>query len=256
MRAHCTAPARGLAVAFACTLTLGAAAHAQQQELPAAETIVARFHSAVGGTDLLNSHTSMRSSGDFSIPAAGITASFESLLARPNRRAMRVEIPGFGEIRTGFTGSTGWSLSAAEGPRVMQGEEAVQAADDADYSFQFRLPGGYSSMTTVERSSVAGQDCYRVRVSWASGRETFDCYSVESGLLIGSSVRQVMNAGTVEAVHVYEDYRDFHGILMPSKITVRVGNIEQVLTRKAVTFDDVSDAELEAPTEIRALIQG
>lgn len=227
---------------------------ARAQELPAAEEILARFHAAVGGLERLRAVSFMRSSGEYAVPAAGIVAQFEAIAARPNLRVTTVTVPGFGEIRTGFDGTVGWSVNPAEGPRVMQGAEAVQAADDAMFDANFRLPGVYRAMTTIEKTTMAGRECYSVRMVFPSGRETVDCYDTSTFLLVGGIVSQASRAGTAEAVYTWDEYRDFDGVLLPTRVTVRAAGVDQVLTRSAVSFEPLPAAAFEAPAAIRALL--
>jgi hypothetical protein len=246
----------GRSTAAALFTLLVAAAGIEAQELPEAGDVIARYQQAIGGADVLKGHTSIRSTGEFAMPAAGIVASFESVAVRPNRSRMRVEIPGFGEMRSGYTGEVAWAINPAEGPRLMDGAEARQAADEADFESALRLPRSIESMTTVERTTMGGRECLKVRLQWRSGRETFDCYSTETGLLIGSTFKQESHLGSIDAIVRYEDYREFGGMLLPTRVIVQAMGIEQVFTFSSVQFDAVPESELEPPAEITALISG
>jgi hypothetical protein len=236
-------------------LVLASAPPAHAQDLPDAHTILARFHEAVGGIERLSTRTAVRSMGEYAVPAARINARFESLMSAPGMRIMRVDVPGFGEIRTGYVDGVAWSMNPAEGPRIVQGAEAVQSADEADVAAQFRLPSAFAALTTVERTTRGGHECYLVRLTWKSGRETFDCYSTETGLLVGMNVRQVSSSGTADAEYLYDDYRAFDGVLMPGRVVARTAGIEQVLTRSAVSFDAIPASAFEPPAEVRALMR-
>lgn len=225
------------------------------QNLPAAADIIAKYQAAVGGIDVLDGRSSMHSTGEISIPAAGMAAEFEAWQARPNRSAMRVTIGGFGEIRTGYTGDVAWSLNPMEGPRVMEGGEAAQSADESTFDWQLRRSDRVEGMTTVELTSMGGQECHKVRVEWKSGRESFDCYSTETGLIVGSTARQETNMGIVEAVTLYDDYTEFEGMKVPGRVTIQTMGVEQIITIRNVTFNGVPDSVLEAPAGIKALIK-
>jgi hypothetical protein len=210
----------------------------------------------MGGTNALAPHQSMHTVGQFSMPAQGLTADFETFSARPNRSAMRVAIAGLGEIRSGFTGNVAWSLNPMEGPRIMEGRERDQSAEESVFESTLRLPTVIESAETVERTRIGGRECLKVKLVWKSGRETHDCYSEETGLLVGSLARQESSMGVLETVTLYEDYRKFGNVLMPARITLQVMGIEQVITINDVRFDAVSDDAFSPPAEIRALIGG
>jgi hypothetical protein len=156
-------------------------------------------------------------------------------------------------LRSGYTGDTGWSMNPAEGPRLLAGGEAVQAADEAAFESTLRTPAVIASATTVERTSLGGQECYKVLLVWHSGRETHDCYGVETGLLVGTMTRQETNMGTLDAVTLYDDYRSFDGVLMASRVTIQVMGVEQVITVDEVAFNEDVDDAVTPPAEIRAL---
>ncbi|HSJ06407.1 MAG TPA: hypothetical protein VK936_06885 [Longimicrobiales bacterium] len=242
------------AIAAVALMVAGGGDALRAQDLPEAEALIGRYQQALGGTGALDGRNTMRAKGRFSMPAAGLDAAFESYAARPNRTAMRVEIPGFGEIRSGYTGDTGWSMNPAEGPRLLESAEAIQAADEAAFESTLRTPQSIASATTVERTSLGGQECYKVKLVWHSGRETHDCYGVESGLLVGTMTRQVTNMGTLDAVTLYDDYRSFDGVLMASRITIQVMGVEQVITVDEAAFNEDVEEAVTPPAEIRALL--
>jgi hypothetical protein len=243
-----------LAVAALAALAMPATGGAQ--ELPDAQQVLARYHQAIGGAAAMEGRNSYRVVGEVQIPAVGITGSFEAFSARPNRAAQRVQIPGFGELLTGYTGRVGWSINPAEGPRLMTGGEALQLADEADFESSLRHPGVVASMTTVERTRLAGRECIKVRVAWKSGRETFDCYSEQTGLLVGTMAKQETNMGVVDAVTLYDDYRDFDGVRMAGRITIQVMGMDQIITVSEMHFNQVPDSAFEPPAAIKALIGG
>lgn len=253
--------AHGRAAATALFVLLGAAAVDAQVDstaaanLPAAEQILARYHQAIGAARFANI-ASMHATGELAIPVAGISGTLEVWQARPNRTVMHASVPGFGDVRTGFTGTNGWSIDPGDGPRVLGGPEAVQAEDDAHFESHLRSPALIEFMTAVERTTVGGYDCYMVRMVWKSGRETSDCFSLESGLLVGSVRTHQASTGPVEAVLLYEGYGLFEGVLIPTRITTHVEGVDQVITLRNVTLNGAVDADFVPPPEIRRLLGG
>jgi hypothetical protein len=248
---------------------LGVALPAQAQEPAAADSgaarvqertdgdrIVARFQEALGGLAAFEAVQSLHGTGDLLIPAAGIGGSVEIWQARPNRSVMHVALSGYGEVRTGYTGTTGWTVSTVEGPRLMTGEEALQAADDAWFDSLLRTNELVDSLIFVERTTLAGRACDQVRVVWRTGRVTRDCFDTDSGLLVGSVRSQLTGPLAAEATILYDDYREFGAIRIPTKITTRVGGIDQVITLLDVELNVVGDDVFQPPPPIRELIRG
>jgi hypothetical protein len=133
-------------------------AHAQE---PSGEQIVARFHAAVGGLEAFAAVRSLHSTGELSIPAAGISGTVEIWQARPNRSLMHIAVPGFGEVRNGYTGSVGWTVSTTDGARLMSGAEAVQAADDAHFDSLLRTAELTDTLAYIRRTVVEGRSAMK-----------------------------------------------------------------------------------------------
>ncbi|HSJ25817.1 MAG TPA: hypothetical protein VK929_14165 [Longimicrobiales bacterium] len=244
-----------LAVMAAVATHATQAAHAQDQDLPDAAAVIARYQEAVGGVQALAGYSSMRAVGELAMPAQGLSASMQTFAARPNRSAMIISIDGFGEIRTGVVGDTAWSMNPMEGPRLLQGAELTQTVEESAFESSLRPSAMISSATTVERTTLAGRPCLKVRLEWQSGRESFDCYSEETGLLVGTTAVQETNMGRIEAVTLLDDYRDFGGLRTPTRITIQTMGVEQIITIREVAFNDVDDDAFALPSQIRALIR-
>jgi len=244
-------------ITFALSLMLASAATGAnaQEKLPEGKDLVAKYRTMIGGVEALAGKKTMQMTGEFSMPAQGLTAEFSASSSRPNRSVMKVTIPGFGDIRSGYSGDVAWSMNPMEGPRLLEGEEIKQAKDDAEFESFLRPESLVKSFTTVERTKMGGRDCYKVRVEWKSGRESFDCYSAETGMLVATMEKQVSNMGTMEATTLFDDYKAFGGVTMPTKLTIQVSGTEQVIVLKDIKFDNVPETTFELPAEIKALIK-
>jgi len=225
------------------------------QALPDATTIIRRYVEAMGGAELRDKQ-GMVTEGTFSLPAMGTTGAMEVSQARPNHIVLHMTLPGIGDLRSGFDGTVGWSLNPLEGPRVLSGNELEQVRDDADFSATLRDERLVESMETIDRREVEGQACYRVRIVWKSGRETFDCYAIESGLLISTDLRTETVMGTVDATVLFSDYREFDGVRVPTRTVQKVMGQEMVMTVNSVRFEPIDPAVFELPAEIKALVRG
>ena len=99
------------------------------------------------------------------------------------------------------------------------------------------------------------EPCFKVKMVWKSGRETFDCYSVASGLLIASVDKQESPMGTVDVTNLISDYKDFGGQKVATRLTQQVMGQEQVLTISSVEYDAADAPQFEMPAAIKALIE-
>jgi len=222
-------------------------------EDPKAEELVQNFVK-VTGLNTIPGRGSMRTVGTFSMPAMGAGGQIEVLQLQPNLMLSRMTITGLGDIRSGFDGRVGWSMNPMEGPRVIDGAELTQIRDEADFAAAMRDPKVIASMQTVGKVEIAGRSCWKVRLTWKSGRETFDCYDAETGLLLATMHKSETPMGAVDATTIFEDYTDFDGVKMPAKTTQQVFNQQLVVTITSVTFGGIDAAAFDLPAEIKALI--
>lgn len=226
------------------------------QELPQADELIAGYVEAIGGRDAHSDPTSIRTSGAMSLPGMGIDGDFELLQIPDLGSRMTSSIPGMGELMVGFDGEVGWSMNQMTGPQLMQGEELEQMQERSLLAATLRDAEAVPERETVEAIEVNGEACYRVRLTWRSGRESFDCYSAETGLLLRSEDVQVSDMGEVPTVTEYHDYAEFHGMILPTRMVQQTMGMEQVLEIQSVEVDDAGPEALEPPAQIRTLLEG
>lgn len=255
MKSEHSAAARFLATALAAPLlwaTLPSAVSAQEG-LPSAATIVARYVQAIGGARAILAAGSMHSIGSYAVPTMGLTGEVETFQMQPNRSLTRVTIPGIGDIVRGYDGNVGWSLNPMEGPRLLEGPELKQMHDESDLRSMVRDPELVASMTTLDRTEQNGAACYRVKIVWKSGRESTDCYAVDSGLLVASTVTVTSPMGQIDAQIFYDEYREFSGIKMATLTRQQLMGTEQTFQLRSVEFGRVDPGVFQPPAEIQAL---
>jgi len=234
---------------------LAVAPAAAQDPLPSAQQIIHRYVEAMGGREAVLGHTSSRSSGTFSMPAAGISGTLLAQSAVPNLTVLRLEIPGLGTSLTGFDGEVGWSVDPNMGARLLEGAKLAALKEGSSRLAAVRDPSLFQEQQTVELSEMNGEACYKVRMLWRSGRETFDCFSSESGLLVGSMSRQSTPMGEIDVVTLMDQYRETGGVLTATRIRQQMLGQEQVMTLDSIEYDVVEPSAFDLPEVIRALIR-
>lgn len=224
--------------------------------LPAARTIIDRYVQAIGGRDAVLRHTSIRSVGSFEMPAAGVKGNLTVVQVAPNKMGMTIDLPGMGQMVTAYDGTVGWSINPMQGPRVLEGKELAQIREDAGPAAMLRPADRVRSVETVERTTMNGQSCYKVKVTTLSGRETFDCYSTETGLLVGMTGTQDSPMGQVQVTTLFDDWKEFGGLKAATKVRLQMLGQEQVLTIDRLEFDRQDDLKaLEMPEQVKPLVK-
>jgi hypothetical protein len=97
--------------------------------------------------------------------------------------------------------------------------------------------------------------CYLVKLNWKSGRESFDCYSAASGLLIASKSTQKTAMGEIPVVSLLSDYKKFGNITVPTKTVQDLMGQQQIITITSVEFGDGAGVVIAPPTAVVPLIK-
>jgi len=227
----------------------------QGATLPPAKELIAKAAAATNSASVMAKHQSVRTKGRFEMPAQGVSGDLEIAQARPNRTMMRINISGIGMIENGFDGTTAWQINPMQGPRIMTGKELDAVREESSFGASSRMGPNVASAETVERTEMNGEACYKVKVVWKSGRETFDCYSVASGLLVATVAKQESPMGTVEVTNLVSDYKDFGGQKIATRLTQQAMGQEQVLVLTSVDYDAAPDSTFRMPAAIKALVE-
>lgn len=229
---------------------------AQDQELPPADEVIDRYVEAIGGREAYLAQPPSHVTGTFSMPMAGLEASVEIFSAsEPDRTFTHVEIPGMGTVLEGYTGEHGWAMDPNMGPRLVEGRELASLRENASHMGELRDASMFSDRTTLERTEMNGEACYKVRLVWKSGRETFDCYSVETGLRIATENVQESPMGEIPVVSLISDYERFGGILSPTLVKQQMMGQEQIIAIDSVEYGPVDDDRFVPPPAIQTLIE-
>jgi hypothetical protein len=234
-------------------LVAGQAAAQSSAALPPAKDLIAKFVAATNAPAVMAKHQSVRTKGRFELPAAGMSGDLEISQARPNKSMMRINVSAVGQIEQGFDGTTAWSVNPMQGPRILSGRELDAIREESSFGTSSRQGPNVASAETVEKTEMNGEPCYKVKMVWKSGRETFDCYSVASGLLIASMGKQESPMGTIDVTNLISDYKDFGGQKIATRLTQQVMGNEQVLVINTVDYDAADPAVFEMPAAIKAL---
>jgi len=227
---------------------------ASAQDLPPAREVIDRYVEAIGGRDAALQSMSSRTTGSFSMPAMGVTGDLTVLTGEDDQMYTMVNIPGMGQMQSGYTGDVGWSVDPMTGPRLLEGGELDAIREQSDDQYAVRDPALFTSVETVGETEYDGEACWQVAYVWVSGRESTECFSKDTGLLVATTASQESPMGSVDVVTRVSDYQQFGDLLMPTTMRQSMMGQEQVMTIESVEFGTVDASELEPPAAILTLI--
>jgi len=246
-----TLRAGALALALMSVAPLAALA----QDLPPAQEIIDRYVEAIGGRDAALATVATRTVGTFSMPAMGLTGQLEVISGENEEMINKVTIPGMGEMLTGYTGEVAWSSDPMMGARLLEGAEADAMADQTNKLYGVRDASLFTSFETVGESEYDGEACWDIAFVFTSGRETTECFSKESGLMIASTMSQESPMGSVEVVSRFLDYQQFGDLYMPTTMRQNAMGQEQVMNIESVEFGGIDPSVFDPPAAVLTLIE-
>lgn len=227
-------------------------AHAQA---PTPQSIAARHDSLVGGRAALENRRSMRMTGTYAIPDAGIAAPLEILKLRPNKYLFRTTFGPLGEIVSGYDGTTAWAVQPGQGAILLEKEVATMVAEQADFFGDFHDYSRFAKVELAEEGNFEGRRVHRVRMLRASGDTLMEFFDVTSGLSAGSLSVVSGPLGRSRTTTLVSEYKDFGGLLVATRIEQRTSQYKLIISIAAVEFDTFDEAAVEPPESVRALIK-
>lgn len=220
--------------------------------LPTPAALLARYVDAIGGESALHKHQSMTRKGKMSIAAMGMEGQTTIHAAAPDKMVMNIET-GMGAMNQGYNGQIGWSDNPMTGAQLLSGDQLEGMKLQADFYAPLNYGKHFTSMETVEESEWGGQAAYKVKLVNGAGRESFQFFAKDTGLLVGSQGVQAGPMGESEVKTSFSDYKDFGGAKSAGKVTIDVAGMQIEQTVETVTFDDVDASAFEPPASVKAL---
>lgn len=217
--------------------------------------VIDAYIEKIGGKEFLESIKSIHTVGTMSIPMAGMTGQMEIFVSEPGKIATVMELPGFGRIESGYDGQYGWSSDPMSGPRLMTEEEVSDLKTQADPAAAVNYRETYTTIEHQGEAEFDGKKTVKIRLVREGGRESFEYYSTETGLMVGSEGIQASPMGEIKISSVLSDYKDFGGMKMPTKTTTSMGPQQMVLTISKVELNKVEDSAFKRPPAVEALVE-
>ncbi|MBM3907450.1 MAG: DUF4412 domain-containing protein [Gemmatimonadetes bacterium] len=230
---------------------------ASAQALPDGKALLAKHVAAIGGREAMEKHTSLHMTGTFSMAAMGIEGPVHMYRAKPSMMLQQITLGSFGEMTTGFDGTTAWSINPMAGASLLSGEQAAQMKQQADFFSDFPDPAKYTTIETLGLEDFEGRKCYKVKLVRADDKsEAIQFFDAETGLAAGM-VRTMENPqmGKIEITMVMSDYKDQGGVKMPGKMVQRTPQGDVVLTFTSYEWDKVDAKTFELPDAVKSMVK-
>lgn len=230
----------------------GATAGAQAKDR-SPEEILSRYSKTVDPDGRIATIEGFRTVSTMEIPQAGMSATISGAQRRPNQIVMIITVPGLGEMKQGFDGTTAWASDPMSGPRIMTDAESKQIQDGADFRSMGRSTELFAKVESAGEAQVEGEAADCLTLTWKSERVTTECFSRTSGLMVESRAKSVTPQGEVETVSRMYDYKLVGGVLMPHRIENQMMGMTQKILITEMEAGPMDAKLFELPPEIKAL---
>ena len=231
---------------------------AAKASYPDAKSLLEKSVAAVGGAEARAKKKSMEMKGTMEMPGQNLKGPIVSRYAQPNKMVTTIDLPGLGEIRSGFDGTVGWSTSKIQGARLMSPKELEAIAREADYMKDVDPMKRFDRVETVGEGTFAGFDCWKVQgIKTTAGGDDKTVMWLEksTGLPRGMTMSVETQLGKLPVTTAFIEYREFDGIKLPVRTEATQAGAKLVTVFDSIVFDAVDPAAFELPNEIKALLE-
>jgi hypothetical protein len=227
------------------------AASAFAADLPTAASLLDRFVQVTGGTQAYAAHKSEIARGTVEMAAMGIKGTVTRYTAEPDRYLLIMEIPGIGRVSTGVKDGIAWESSELMGSRIKSGAERAEALREARFNANTAWRELYPKVETTGEESVDGEECYKVVMTPAEGSPETLFLSKKSGLAVKMTAIASTQMGDIPAEIGLSGYKDFGGVLVPTRMTQKTGGQEIVMTLQSVeTNPAIPASQFDVPADL------
>jgi predicted alpha/beta superfamily hydrolase len=162
-----------------------------------------------------------------------------------------------GKVEQGIKDGIAWENSILQGPRIKTGDERAASIREAVFNAPIHWREIYPTVETVGIESINGEDAYRVLQTPTEGNAVTMYYSVETGLAIRTTTTVASQMGEIPVETTMSEYKEFGGVLFPTKITQKAAGQDITRTVDSVEINvDIPDGRFDLPEAIKAPVKG
>lgn len=208
-------------LAIATTTVLGSALGAQTR--PTADDIIARYVKTVGGSDKIQSITTLRRIGKYT-GDDGFEAVVIEESTRPNKVREEFSLQGMTGINA-YDGSSGWKIDPFGGkkdPESLSEEELRSIVEDSDFDeplINYKEKG--NKVELVGMDQIEGTDVYKLKVTLKSGDTRYYYMDTDSYVPIKYETKRIIRGTPQESETTLGDYKQVGGWFLPFSMETR-----------------------------------
>ncbi len=241
---------------FLLVVSIGAFGQSQPgQTMPKAESLFNRYIEVTGGRAIYEMRRTEVSTAKLEMPLQGVTGTMTAYAVAPDKTYTVMEIEGVGKLEAGVANGLAWESSLLAGPRLRDGAERADSIRDATFNAPLQWRKLYQKVETIGIEQVNGEDCFKVEATPPEGAVETTWFSRKSGLIVKRARISRSPMGEVPVEFLTTEYREFNGLLMPTKVVQKAAGAEFVILLDSVRVNEKIAADrFEPPAPVKALI--
>ena len=182
-----------------------------------AETIINNYIEKIGGSEKLNSVSTISLEASVTIPGAPFKPKAIIKEKSPNLTSMEMSVEGMGTLmKQKFDGNNGYMEQM--GQKIPMENDQLESERSQKGLFD-ELYMDTAAMEIVSLGPVDGKDAYKIKTK----ENSFNYYDAESGLLIMTEESTTQGGNTITSITKFSDYREVDGILYAFKREINTG---------------------------------
>jgi tetratricopeptide (TPR) repeat protein len=210
-------------------------AEVQPPEVKIEDQIIEKYLVATGGSAAWGALRSRLVTGTYTMLPANITGRYTAYASVPNKSIEEYALPTGGFMRQGFDGAVAWTSDPQQGVKQLFGQEAMEAARDADFYGDFHLRQNYAAINYIGEQMLGTHATYMLQLVPPTGNPRTVYVDKSTGLARRvDGVQPGAQGGTPVQVYL-EDYRVVDGIRIPFRtrqITSQFTMVTQIIQIK------------------------
>ena len=201
-----------------------------------AETIINKYIEKIGGSEKLNSVSTISLEASVTIPGAPFKPKAIIKEKSPNLTSMEMSVEGMGTLmKQKFDGNNGYMEQM--GQKIPMENDQLESERGQKGLFD-ELYMDTNTMEIVSLGPVDGKDAYKIKTK----ENSFNYYDAESGLLIMTEESTTQGGNTITSITKFSDYREVDGILYAFKREINAGPQKIEFEITSVIFnEEISD---------------
>jgi len=182
-----------------------------------AETIINNYIEKIGGSEKLNSVSTISLEASVTIPGAPFKPKAIIKEKSPNLTSMEMSVEGMGTLmKQKFDGNNGYMEQM--GQKIPMENDQLESERSQKGLFD-ELYMDTAAMEIVSLGPVDGKDAYKIKTK----ENSFNYYDAESGLLIMTEESTTQGGNTITSITKFSDYREVDDILYAFKREINAG---------------------------------